>query len=166
MIEVPDYFLHALTELGVREIPGKDNNSRILAYWNEAKTSLKVSDDETAWCAAFVGAMLMRGGVEPTRKANAKSYQTWGHQVTGTGLIGAVVVMNRKPPAPEWQGHVGFCCGMTNDLIHLLGGNQGDRVSIASFPRSRIASIRAPLGMAFKPTGLLLPVSLVEPKVA
>lgn len=167
MIEVPDYFLHALCELGVREMPGSASNACVLQYWKEAKTATQVNDDSVVpWCAAFVGAMLMRGGVEPTRKANAKSFLTWGHEVKGTGLVGAIVVLNRPPPAPAWTGHVAFCCGMTSTHIHLLGGNQADKVSIAAFPRARVAAIRAPLGIMFKPTGMLLPVSAVEPGVA
>lgn len=163
-ITVPEYFLHALTQLGTLEVPGAESNPRILAYWQEAGISLaKGEGDEVPWCAAFVGAMLARGGIQNSGKGLAKSYQLWGSPGSGTGLIGAVVVLNRPDPAPKWQGHVGFCCGLTADKVHVLGGNQHDRVSIAAFPRTRVAAIRWPGGILMPASTLLLPVSEVDP---
>lgn len=165
LVSVPGYFLHALAEMHVAEVKGAENNPRIVAYWNEAKTTLKVTDDETSWCAAFVGAMLFRDGVEGTRMANAKSYAIWGDEWTGSGL-GAIVVLNRAGDAPKWQGHVGLACGMSATHVNVLGGNQGDKVSIASFPRSRIVTIRQPKGIKLPSSGFILPVSQVDPSVA
>ena len=163
LVTVPGYFLHALSELRVSEVKGSDSNARILKYWNEARTSLAVSTDETAWCAAFVGAMLFRDGVEGTRKPNAKSYATWGDEWRGVGL-GAVVVLHRKPPAPKWQGHVAFLAGLAGEYVYCLGGNQGDSVSIAAFPRSRVMTIRQPAGVVLPgSTFVLPPPSAVEP---
>lgn len=167
MISVPEHFLHALTQLHVAEKTAKNaQNDVIVAYWKEAAIMGPVNDDETPWCAAFVGAMLKRGGIDPSHRGTAKSYARWGDEATGVGLIGAVVVLNRAPPAPDWQGHVGFCCGMTKDNVHVLGGNQGNRVSIAAFPRMRINTIRMPKGVKLVGSGLLLPVSQSSPTVS
>lgn len=165
LVTVPGYFLHALTELHVAEIKGAANNPRIVKYWSEARVSPKVNDDETAWCAAFVGAMLFRDGVEGTKQPNAKSYATWGDEWTGTGL-GAIVVLHRAGDAPKWQGHVGFLCGMSTTHANVLGGNQKDRVSIASFPRKRIMTVRQPRGVKLPSSGFILPISAVDPDVA
>lgn len=162
LVTVPGYFLHALGELHTAEIKGAHANPRIMAYWNEGKIQLDVSEDEVPWCAAFVGAMLFRDGVEGTRKANAKSYARWGDEWTGLGL-GAVVVLNRKPPAPAWQGHVGFLCGLTKDHVHVLGGNQGDKVSVAAFPRNRVMTMRQPKGVKLPTSGFSLAPSQVAP---
>lgn len=164
IVSVPTYFLHALTQLQIKELPGDAaNNPTIVAYWKEAGIELKVTSDETPWCAAFVGAMLMRGEVQSSNKANAKSYLQWGKEVIGLGLLGAIVVLNRARPAPEWQGHVGFCCGFDGSTIRLLGGNQGNKVSIASFPRARVAGIRYPAGWDVQQANFMLPVSAVDP---
>ena len=40
------------------------------------------------------------------------------------------------------QGHVGFFAGLQGDRVHLLGGNQGDTVSISSFPVSDVLGVR------------------------
>lgn len=165
LVTVPGYFLHALAEIGVSEIKGADNNKIILAYWNEAQMSLKVSDDETSWCAAFVGAMLFRDGVEGTKLPNAKSYATWGDEWTGTG-IGAVVVLNRAGNAPKWQGHVGFLAGVTSANVHVVGGNQGDRVSIAAFPRARVMTIRQPKGVKLPSGSFVLSAPSLPASVA
>ena len=61
-----------------------------------------------------------------------------------------VVVIQRgegKQPGPEVvnaPGHVGFFVGYdaVRELVQLLGGNQGNAVSIASFPAERILGIR------------------------
>ncbi len=41
-------------------------------------------------------------------------------------------------------GHVGFLVGETADAVILLGGNQGDRVCVAAFPRARLLDLRWP----------------------
>lgn len=146
IVQAPLYFLHALAEIGVREVAGDGHNENILKYWDEAQVPRGAGGggDETPWCAAFVGAMLMRGGAQPTGKGSAKSYQLWGKEARGINLLGAVVVLDRPDPAPKWQGHVGFCCGFTAGTVNVLGGNQSDRVSIATFPRSRVVAMRYP----------------------
>lgn len=164
---VPNYFLHALTQLRIHETSGPKATEQIVAYWKEGKLDTwKPSEgDETPWCAAFVCAMLERGGVQSTRKANAKSYRTWGHPVVGAGLFGAVVVMDRAKGQP-WQGHVGFCCGFTAQDVHVLGGNQGNSVSIAAFPQKRIVAVNFPLGLEPGRPGFVLPPTAVEPTVS
>lgn len=162
---VPSWVLHALAEIGQAEVHGSGTNLRIASYWKGADIDVHVTDDETPWCAAFVGAMLSSGMVFGTRKANAKSYLDWGDSLPLVSPpLGAVVVLNRPPNA--WQGHVGFCAGVDGMRIHLLGGNQGDRVSIASFDRARIAGIRWPKEVPLIGTQMLFPVTASNPSTA
>jgi uncharacterized protein (TIGR02594 family) len=167
IVSVPTYFLHALTQLHVHETAGPAATKQIVDYWKEGQldTWTPPEGDETPWCAAFVCAMLERGGMQSTRKANAKSFIKWGQEVAGFGLLGAVVVMNRAS-GPPWQGHVGFCCGFVGENVHVLGGNQGNQVSIASFPKSRIVAVRYPLGIKPAEAAFFLPPTTVEPSVA
>jgi len=127
----------ALDQLGQREIAGEANNPRIVAY--HQATRLKATDDETPWCAAFVNWCLEVAGVAGTNSAAARSFEAWGSKVS-TPSVGDVVVLSRgtKP----WQGHVGFWLGENRDNVMLLGGNQGDAVSVALYEKSRIVSIR------------------------
>ena len=67
---------HAKGELGVTEIAGEIDNKTIVEYFAEVGHSW-VKDDETAWCAAFIGAMIERSGYRSTRELNARSYLKW-----------------------------------------------------------------------------------------
>lgn len=159
---VPSWVLHALGELYTHEVAGAQNNPRIVHYWIEAGAD-GVKDDETPWCAAFVGAMLKRGEMKGSAKGNAKSYLDWGVAITEP-VFGAVVVLNRPPN--DWQGHVAFAVGADAAGVHLLGGNQGDRVSIARFDRSRVAGVRWPSGVPVIGTNIVLATTQVNPTTA
>ena len=56
--QTPGTALHAAAgrHLGTREWPGARHNSVVLKYFRDA--SMPMVDDETPWCAAFVGAVL------------------------------------------------------------------------------------------------------------
>lgn|GEM_PF-2974945 len=95
----------------------------------------------TAWCAAFVNATLAQSGQQGTGKLNARSYLDWG-QAVDTPQQGDVAVFSRGDPN-GWQGHVGFFDGYNDDgTIRVLGGNQGDSVSIASYNPSSLLGFR------------------------
>lgn len=66
----------AKAELGVKEIPGKKHNERILEY--HKATSLESTEDEVPWCSSFVSWCLEKAGVPSTRNAWARSYLAWG----------------------------------------------------------------------------------------
>jgi len=136
--------------LGVRETPGPEHTGRILEY--HAATSLKATTDEVPWCAAFVGWCMRRADVKSTGSAAARSYLRWGVEVSPVHPpVGAVVVLKRGgagQPGPEVvdaQGHVAFfwCHGEPGQVV-LLGGNQGDRVSLACYPVGRLLGVRWP----------------------
>lgn len=137
----PAWLAQAWLEYGQRELSGTTkHNSRILAFFRELGYE-NIEQDEVAWCAAFAGASLERAGVESTRSLLARSYEAWGEPLARE-RIGAVAVMSRgSDPA---LGHVGFLVGWTAEKLWLLGGNQGNRVSVEAFPRSRLVALRWP----------------------
>jgi len=50
-----------------------------------------------------------------------------------------------KQPGPEVldaPGHVGFYAGVEGSKVMLLGGNQGDSVSVSRYPKTQILGIR------------------------
>lgn len=131
----------ASEELGMREVQGPRHNPDIVQMFADVGHSW-VKDDETAWCAAFVGAMLERAGLPSTRKLNARSYNEWGEAVPlVSAQPGDLVVFSRGDPN-GWQGHVGFFVNRTDTHIEVLGGNQADQVSIAGYPVSRLLGVR------------------------
>lgn len=127
--------------LGIEEWPGARHNPAVVKFARDAGHP-QVQDDETPWCAAFVGAVLAQLGLPPSGSLAARSYLAWGREVqSGDAEPGDVVVLWRGSPA-SWQGHVGFLVRFERDRVVLRGGNQGDRVSDQSYPTNRIVAIR------------------------
>jgi uncharacterized protein (TIGR02594 family) len=143
----PPWLAAAWSELGQYETAGPRSNPRIRALFADAGHP-EITSDETAWCAAFVSACLERSGCASTRSLRARSYLNWGVTLAQPRL-GAIAILSRgSDPA---LGHVGFVAGWTGTTIRLLGGNQGDAVSVATFDRARLLSLRWPAGQTDKP---------------
>lgn len=137
----PKWLQEARKLIGLREIKGPNHAPEIIQMWRDIKRS-GIKDDETPWCAAFVGAMLERVGIRSSRFESARSYLTWGDQLVEP-LPGCIVVFSR-----DGGGHVGFCIGQdaAGNLL-ILGGNQSDAVNIRAFPRTRVTGYRWPSGV-------------------
>ena len=135
--------------VGMKEIPGQKDSPLILAMlkldgeWPE--------HDEVAWCSAALNwwAWLLR--LPRSKNLGARSWLRVGKPVLDhEARVGwDVVVLKRgdgQQPGPEVldaPGHVGLFAGWeSSDRVLLLGGNQGDQVCIAGFPRKRILGIR------------------------
>ncbi len=131
----------ALTFEGLREIPGPEHEAKIVAMFAELGHDW-VTDDETAWCAAFVGYVLEKCGVRSTRALNARSYEDWGVEVDPDDIQpGDVVVRPRGTKA--WQGHVEIVIERVGKKsIKTIGGNVSNSVKISTTPISRWTSIR------------------------
>jgi uncharacterized protein (TIGR02594 family) len=137
----PTWLRQAEQWIGLSEQAGRASHPEIVAFYADAGHP-DVRDDSVAWCAAFVGACLARSGITPTGSLRARSYLGWGEPITEPRR-GAVAIFSRGKGSV--QGHVGFLIEEAGDRIHILGGNQGDRVSRASFPRTRLLGYRWPL---------------------
>lgn len=137
----PAWVTLAREMVGLREVPGVASNPEIVRMWHDIKRS-GIKDDATPWCTAFAGAMLERAGVRSSRFEAAKSYLDWGVRLDGP-VHGCVVVFSR-----EGGGHVGFVVGQDDaGRLLVLGGNQGDSVSVKAFPRDRVTGYRWPVDM-------------------
>lgn len=138
----PNWIIIAEGELGVKEIPGKENNPRIVEY--HSTCTLKAGDDETSWCSAFVNWVFYKLGMGRTKSAAARSWLDWGITIDQPEY-GCVAIFTRGN-SPIY-GHVGFYVGddpNNKDKILVLGGNQGDEVCIKSFPKSMLLGYRKP----------------------
>ncbi|WP_319528995.1 TIGR02594 family protein [uncultured Cohaesibacter sp.] len=131
--------------LGLKEYKGNRHNPKILEWWQLIR--MPFTDDETAWCAGYVGGVLEECGIRSTRSAAAKSYfwNRWGQVLSGP-CVGAIVVFWRKTPDGKY-GHVGIVVGRDRyGNLMVLGGNQGDAVSIKPFSVDRVVSYHFPDG--------------------
>lgn len=138
---LPPWMAAAWRQHGVREAPRASHTRAILNYAQAIGASW-VKTDETPWCASFVGACLEAADVASTRSMRARSYQSWGRDVRDAPPVGAIVVLSRgRNPA---YGHVGFFLSRSSKGIVLLGGNQGNAVSVDTYSTSRVVAIRWP----------------------
>ena len=138
----PAWMAEARALVGLKEIVGSKHEPRIVQFFADAGHPW-VKDDETAWCAAFVNAMLKRAGIDGTGSLAARSFLQWGEKLDKP-RVGCIAVFWRGSKN-SWQGHVGFYVGEEGSNILVLGGNQGNAVSIAKYPKSRLLGYRWPV---------------------
>lgn len=135
-----------MTYLGQKEIPGVKSNAWIQSLWNRALwlwNQTGADDSKLPWCGAFVAFCFREAGVHDLPKAwyRAREWETWGEALPYP-CFGCLVVFNRVG-----GGHVGFCVGQDpRGRLLVLGGNQGDAVSIAPFDKHRVTAYRMPKG--------------------
>ena len=127
--------------LGVTEYPAAKHNPQILKFYADSGNSW-VQDDETPWCAAFVGSVLAQCGIQGTNKLNARSYLDWGRPVDLDKAQKGDVVVFWRGSKDGWQGHVAFYSHQDEEHIYVLGGNQGNKVSLAPYKKDRLLGIR------------------------
>lgn len=133
----------ALGKLGTAEIVGDKDNPDIVEF--HQATGLKAQDDETAWCGAFVAWSLQKAKVpyNAAHAASARSWLSFGQPLT-TPRPGCVVVFWRGSRTAA-TGHVAFYIGEDDKgRVWVLGGNQGNSVSIAPYPKDRVLGYRWP----------------------
>jgi uncharacterized protein (TIGR02594 family) len=134
----PPWIVEGMKHIGLSEIHGSQHNPAILRWWSLIRAPF--TDDETPWCAGYVGGVLESVGIQSTRSAWARSYLNWDVRLNHP-VKGCVVVFERGPQS----GHVGFAVGRdSRGNLMVLGGNQGDVVSIKPFPLSRVLGYRWP----------------------
>ncbi len=141
MTEDPQWLRLARTYLGTREIPGAATGKPIAAMLR--KLGAWWSDDETPWCGVFVGFVMKECGFEiPKYYMRAKDWADWSANLDRAVLTpGAVLVFGR-----QGGGHVGFYVAEDATAYHVLGGNQGNSVSITRILKTRLIASRWPRG--------------------
>lgn len=145
----PKWLLEAEKHIGQKEVKGPSHNPFIVQLWKLIKRG-GIKDDETPWCASFLGGCLETVGIPSTRFESAKSYEKYGTALPSPA-VGAIATFSR-----DGGGHVAFVVGQDkNGNILCLGGNQGDKVCIAAFVSSRVTSYRWPPGQPLPLTNLL-----------
>lgn len=151
---IPKHMQIALSLIGMKEFPGKASNPVVEQFSIDA--GFGRMKDDVPWCGFFVASILKRAGLpnelEPKWRGWAASYGRLGTKLMNP-VYGCVGVKTR-----QGGGHVGFVVAANSSTIWLLGGNQGDKVSIAAFPRKLFTAFRLPTGVDAK-TLPKLPVS-------
>lgn len=141
----PIWISTARNLIGTKEIPGPKHNSWIAQGWARLGAGW-FNDDETPWCGFFVAHCMNAVGLDYPSKgmfARAKEWLKWGKACKPQ--LGAVVVFGRNG-----GGHVGFLVGQSATNFYVLGGNQGNMVSITPIAKNRALGYRWPLAKSIE----------------
>lgn len=145
-LDDPAWLAIARKYLGVKEIKGPHHNPHIVEWWKDIGAPFK--DDETPWCGAFVGGVLVEAGIKPVSGgAAARAWLKLPVELSKPAY-GCVVVFWRGTKTGT-AGHVGFVVGRDKfGNLMVLGGNQSDAVNIKPFamsgPNDRVLGYRWP----------------------
>ena len=138
----PAWLIAARKHIGLREIPGPKHNATIAGWLGKLKAWWK--DDEQPWCGVFCAAVMQEAGLPyPEHFYRAKAWAEYGVRLRTHVLApGAILVFAR-----EGGGHVGIYVGEDATAYHVLGGNQGNAVSISRIVKARLIASRWPKGV-------------------
>jgi uncharacterized protein (TIGR02594 family) len=137
-----ELFESAQRYVGIREL-GTRGEHPLIQWWLSLCGFGFDAEDEVPWCSAFVNGIAWQHRLPRSKSAAARSWLGVGFPVA-TPMIGDIVVLKRgadPQPGPEVlqaPGHVGIYAGQKQ----LLGGNQGDGVSIMPFDDRKVLGYR------------------------
>lgn len=139
----PPWLKGAFADLGVKEVTGTKHNPRVLAMFAVAGHP-EIKDDETAWCSGAVNAWFIETGFKGTNNLAARSWERWGKPLDIEKPIkrGAVLIFRRG--TEKWQGHVCLLLEDRGDALVVIGGNQSNAVTIATYSRDALIAARWP----------------------
>jgi uncharacterized protein (TIGR02594 family) len=136
-----NWFNQAKTYIGIKEIPGPNNNPIILQWLKNLKAWWQ--NDDEAWCGTFVAQCLKEVDIQPPKLwMRALEYnEVWGVKIDNP-IEGCIVTFSRKG-----GGHVGFVAGTNKQgQLVVLGGNQNNMVNYATFDKERVVGYYLPKG--------------------
>jgi len=148
----PQWLIFARRFIGRKELPGPESAPWIEKLWFKLRAgwlwALYGDDSTLAWCGLFVAACLNELGYAlPKHWYRARAWLELDTpadkrrlQALDFPAVGCIVVFERKG-----GGHVGFVVGQSvYGHLMVLGGNQGNSVSILPFDRERVLGYRWP----------------------
>lgn len=134
--------------LGLKEVAGPVSNPQVLAMlrldesWPEG--------DEVPWCSALPNYVCFFLGLPRSKSLRARSWLKVGREVRLEDAepgFDLVILARGSGPQPGKEnttasGHVGFYVGRAGDDLLVLGGNQGNAVSVERFKSIRLLTVQ------------------------
>lgn len=136
---------------GVKELAGEKHHPLIQWWLSLCFDGNLDLPDETPWCSAFVNGIAWEFRLDRSKSARARSWLKHGKPI---GLTFArpdadIVVLRRGSGAGaqgadvlDAPGHVGWFAGVEGGKVLVRGGNQGDAVTVATFPLEAVLGVR------------------------
>lgn len=129
----------ALADYGLTETLGPVDTPEIMAM--AAELGVVYPHDEVAWCGLAMAAWVARAGLLPPRDyLSARSWMKWGSATESPRMADIAIFWRGAPDG--WEGHVGLFIRQRDALVYVLGGNQGNSVSVSAYPASRVLGYR------------------------
>jgi uncharacterized protein (TIGR02594 family) len=143
--DAPKIIKEAVALFGTREIVGLKHNQTILAWADAIGIGQLVNDDEQAWCGLFCGYVATRAQKHVPMQSwdilRALKWVDFGKKVPpDQAALGDILIFKR-----DGGGHVGLYVGEDAQYYYVLGGNQGNEVSITKIAKPRLYAVRRPL---------------------
>jgi uncharacterized protein (TIGR02594 family) len=135
----PRLLVEGLALFGIRETAGPRNTPAIMAWAQEVGPRIQkvYTADSIPWCGLFMAVVAKRAGKsQPESPLWARAWAAWGDP-SPRAALGDVLVFVRPG-----GGHVGIYVGEDKTSYAVLGGNQGDAVSIVWIAKSRCIAVR------------------------
>ena len=146
-----DAFTRAQRFIGIKEVSGAKSHP-LVSWWLSLCGFALDTPDSVPWCSAFVNGICWDLRLPRSKSAAARSWLTVGQSVAlADAKVGNdVVILKRSsggrgtegPEVLDAPGHVGFFAGTEGPSVLVLGGNQGDAVSVARFDASHVLGVR------------------------
>jgi uncharacterized protein (TIGR02594 family) len=135
----PKMLVEALKLFGTKETAGAGNTPAIMAWAKElgGNVARGYTADSVPWCGLFLAIIAKRAGKDVVASPLwARAWASWGDR-SPRAALGDVLVFVRPG-----GGHVGLYVGEDATHYHVLGGNQGDAVSIVRIAKARCIAAR------------------------
>lgn len=151
---LPKVINEGLRYLNISEIKGPASNEVIMKWAKELGLEKVYTNDDIAWCGLFVAYVIQKTGREPVvNPLWARNWVKFG-VVSPQPSLGDILVFARNG-----GGHVGFYIAEDNSAYHVLGGNQGNKVSIVRILKNRLLQARRPIYNSIPATAIPYVVS-------
>jgi len=135
----PRHLLKAIELYGTTESVGNINNPVIMGWAKELGLEKVYTADSIPWCGLFAAIVVYRAGRPVVDQPLwALNWNKFGVRVTEP-MLGDILTFTRNG-----GGHVGLYVGEDSTAYHVLGGNQGDKVSVVRIAKSRLSQARRP----------------------
>ena len=136
---LPRMVTKGLELIGTAEIPGKKSNPVIMSWARSLGIHTIYVNDDIAWCGLFMAFVVAETNREPViNPLWARNWAKWG-VAADKPKLGDILVFSRRT-----GGHVGLYIAEDPVAYHVLGGNQGNMVSITRILKSRLIAARRP----------------------
>ncbi|MFC3074675.1 NlpC/P60 family protein [Shinella pollutisoli] len=134
---MPPWMAEMHRRMGLHEV--RDNKT--LAEWLRFGRFLG-NPAKLPWCGDAIETCIAKtlpSEPVPSNPFWAQAWNTFGVDVKDP-IVGSIGVIRWDPSS----GHVGIVAGFTGSTVHLLGGNQSNAITVATFARSDFIGWRWP----------------------